>query len=294
MPCNNLLKGWRSKYQSETTGKYPVVFSGSEANLKLSISVPCGKCKGCLKERSTAWGVRCVNEARLQDENSFLTLTYHPKHLPKDGMLNKEHFQLFLKRYRKLIAPTKIRYLHCGEYGDTSYRAHYHALIFGHEFTDKIFYKNTKSGNNLYTSKTLHDLWGMGLCIIGDVTFASAQYVAKYINKPQQLNKLKNNPLYKPPYNTSSRRPGIGIPWLEKNYTDVYNNDYIIVQGGKYKIPRAYDKWLETNHLTTYKDIKHSRRKLFDKKALDQAALDLQGIAAEQILTGQQGKRDVS
>jgi hypothetical protein len=51
--------------------------------------------------------------------------------VPEDGSLNVAHFQKFMKRLRDRIKPLKIRFFHCGEYGDKTRRPHYHALIFG-------------------------------------------------------------------------------------------------------------------------------------------------------------------
>jgi len=39
-----------------------------------------------------------------------------------------------------------------------------------------------------------------------------------------------------------SRRPGIGLPWLEKYGNDTYSKDEVILRGKKMKPPRAYDK----------------------------------------------------
>jgi hypothetical protein len=47
---------------------------------------------------------------------------------------------------RKKISPLKIRFFHCGEYGDKTRRPHYHALIFGYGFPDKKLFKKQKSG----------------------------------------------------------------------------------------------------------------------------------------------------
>jgi hypothetical protein len=58
--------------------------------------------------------------------------------LPADGSLDVSHFQKFMKRLRDRIKPLKIRFFHCGEYGDLTRRPHYHALIFGYDFPDGI------------------------------------------------------------------------------------------------------------------------------------------------------------
>jgi hypothetical protein len=59
----------------------------------------------------------------------------------------------------KKISPLKIRFFHCGEYGDKTRRPHYHALIFGYGFPDKKIFKKQKSGD-LFTSDILTKCWG--------------------------------------------------------------------------------------------------------------------------------------
>lgn len=285
MPCNRPLKGWKSKTRNQATGKFPVVFSGSKAELKFRMTVPCGKCAACQKTRTQNWGVRSVHESLLHEQNSFITLSYNDKHLPPGGNLQPDDFTLFMKRLRKHCEPKQIRYLMCGEYGTKNHRPHYHALIFGYQFPDLTIYKMTKDGNVLYNSKILHKLWGKGFSPIGNVTIQSAQYVAKYINKaPDHLPDLE------PPYNNSSRRPGLGIKFLEKNYQHIYQHDFLMLEKRKYKPPRAYDKWLEANHPDLYREIKHARLK-HRKETLDQTTEDMQGIASEQIIKQNQGDR---
>ena len=150
--------------------------------------VPCGQCIGCRLERSRQWAIRCVHEASLHTDNCFITLTYSPDCLPSDGSLNHDDFQKFFKRLRKHIAPKKIRYYMCGEYGEDLQqpsklgRPHFHACLFGLDFDDKQLYI-VRDDVKLYTSATLEKIWGKGFVTIGDVTFESAAYVARYIAK---------------------------------------------------------------------------------------------------------------
>lgn len=128
------------------------------------------------------WAVRIVHEAQMWPQNSFITLTYRPEDLPQGGSLNVEHYQLFMKKLRARNTGHKIRFFHCGEYGEKLSRPHYHAILFNYDFPDKKVFSE-KNGNTIYTSELLEDIWGKGFCTIGDVTFQSAAYVARYVMK---------------------------------------------------------------------------------------------------------------
>ena len=62
------------------------------------------------------------------------------------------------------------------------YRAHFHALLFNFNFPDRVPCRML-GRSDLYTSKILDDLWRLGGCKIGEVTFESAAYVARYAMK---------------------------------------------------------------------------------------------------------------
>ena len=138
MTCYAPLHGYYSQERNPKTGKRSVVFSRNSGYDDRRVSVPCGQCIGCRLERSRQWAVRCVHESSLHRFSSFITLTYNDEHLPSDRSLNVEHFQRFMKRLRKHLEPLKIRFFHCGEYGDKFRRPHYHAIVFGYDFPDRI------------------------------------------------------------------------------------------------------------------------------------------------------------
>lgn len=268
MPCYCPLKGYRSKNLSEK-GRRPIVFSLSEAYTDLPVKIPCGQCIGCRLEKSRQWAIRCLHEASLYPDNCFLTLTYDENNLPPKGEVVLRHFQLFMKRLRKQYG-NNIRYYHCGEYGAKLGRPHYHAIIFNHDFKDKVLL-TIKNSHSLYTSKALEQLWPFGYSSIGDVTFQSAAYVARYILKKitgpqakehyQTIDKTTGQITYrKPEYTTMSRRPGIGKGWLEKYKTDVYPFDLIVVNGIKMKPPKFYDLQHEIDNPKEYKEIRIKRK----------------------------------
>lgn len=210
--------------------------------------------------------MRCVHEATLYEENAFITLTYDEEHLPKNGTLVLRDYQLFMKRLRKLFQPQKIRFFHCGEYGDKYKRPHYHAILFNVNFADRQVFRKTVQGNVLYTSETLKGLWPLGHSMIGSVTFESAAYVARYVmkkvtGKNADLNyvNMETGEIRLPEYTTMSRRPGIGRGYFDKYSSDIYPRDYAIMRGMKCRPPKFYDGLFEIQSPTDYSCIKKQR-----------------------------------
>lgn len=265
MPCFYPITAYRSAAGPNKNGKWPLVFNVTGGYRDLEVKIPCGRCIGCRLEYSRQWAIRCVHEAQLHDRNSFITLTYNDENLPKNGSLVKEHFQLFMKRLRKELDKydIKIRYYHCGEYGERLQRPHYHAIIFGYDFPDRRLFK-VKQGIRLYRSDLLERLWPYGFSTVGDVTFESAAYVARYVLKKITGDKAEEHYGGKQPeYTTMSRRPGIGHDWLMRYRDDVYNHDYVVMRNNiKCRPPKYYDAIYDDIEPEKFKKIKIKRRKL--------------------------------
>lgn len=211
-----------------------------------------------------------MHEAKDHELKSFITLTYDDLHLPEDFSLDKTHFQLFMKRFRKKHGG-KIRYFMCGEYGDQTERPHYHAIIYGCDFPDKTKHSKGTQGHQLYKSKTLDELWGLGLTWIGDVTHESCGYVARYCMKKvtgemAQDHYARINPktgewyLLQPEYINMSLKPGIGAGFYEKFKTDLYPSDYAVVKGKKLPVPKYYDRQLEKSDPELLEKLKARRK----------------------------------
>lgn len=271
MTCYYPLVGYRSRHANAATGKRSIVFNPQAGYADMEVQLPCGQCIGCRLEQSRQWAMRCHHEASLYEENAFITLTYDDAHLPHGGTLVKSDFQRFMKRFRKAIAPRKIRFFHCGEYGDESFRPHYHALIFNYDFSDKVLYKEDSNGR-LYISEELASYWPFGFSTTGDVTFESAAYVARYVLKKKNGEDAKNHYFscdpdtgevftLEPEYATMSRRPGIGAGWYERYKTDIFPRDVVIMRGKKLRPPQYYDRLLEKEDETTIGRIKGSRKR---------------------------------
>lgn len=283
MACYSPLIGYRSRVINES-GKRSLVFNKKKAVDDMEVKIPCGQCIGCRIEYSRQWALRCVAEAQMHEQNSYITLTYNNENLPKGGTLVKDkrdengkliqsgHFQLFMKRLRKHYKNKKIRYFHCGEYGDKLGRPHYHAILFGIQFEDLKEYKYY-NGNMLYTSDILSKIWGKGFVTVGDVTFESAAYVARYVlkkingkdkvlhysevDKETGLMDVEN--MKEPEYTTMSRRDGIGKTWFDKYSSDVYPKDFVTFDGKKIKPPKYFDTLYERIKPFDMDEIKQRR-----------------------------------
>lgn len=243
-------------------GRRSVVFNRNDGYTDLSAKIACGQCIGCRLERSRQWAIRCVHEASLYKRNCFLTLTYSDENLPAGGTLVKAHFQKFMKRLRRKEwrdalrekrKPADIRYFQCGEYGDTTRRPHYHAIIFGIDFPDQKFHSRNVQGDEIRKSQLLDELWGLGQCTIGKVNFKTAAYVARYIVKkitgeaaekhyrvvdPQTGETIDRQP----EYITMSLKPGIGARWYAKYKEDVHADDSIVQNGKEQPTLKFYDR----------------------------------------------------
>lgn len=289
--CVKPLNAYRDLNSFTRNGKNKIIVLGRRYDDKdlptdgsyEPLILPCGQCRECRLSRSRVWALRCVHEASLYSENCFVTLTFNDDNLNPQGTLVKSDFQKFMKRLRKhhngLEAVNvhsgessrihfPIRYFHCGEYGSKLTRPHHHACIFNFDFHDKRLWK-IRDGVRLYRSPELERLWPYGYCTVGDVTFESAAYVARYIMKKVNGDQAASHYVevdedtgemfyLEPEYITMSRRPGIAKDWIEKNYTDVYPKDFTTINGKKFKPARYYDQIYD---LVNPEDMERVKRK---------------------------------
>lgn len=271
------------------------------------VPIPCGKCIGCRLEKARQWAVRCVHEAQMYNQNCFITLTYNNKNLPKDRNIEKRALQLFFKKLRKHINTQEIRYYACGEYGDKMGRPHYHACIFNYDFPDKKLlhgaqrrfnkgYFQQTNDHDLFTSATLDKIWAKGYATIGELTFQSAGYVARYVTKKITGEKAKNHYLGRTPEfalmsrgNKKNGKGGIGKPWLLKYFTDVYPKDFFTINGVKNKPPRYYDDLLKKIDPDLLVKLKIERA----KRAKETEIIRLKQKENHKILTAKQLQRNL-
>lgn len=249
MSCSSPLAVWYDGFNVKT-GKRVLRFQPNADRGQLADHphdyVACGQCLGCLLDHARFWTNRCLMEMQDHKRTMFLTLTYDNEHLPKRShyvhgyvdestgelmkvpvcSLDLRDIQLWKKRLAKEWSKRSdkpLRFFGCGEYGDTTYRPHYHFLVFGLDLdeNDLKYYKTSMAGtvsNKLYTCDWLSAVWGKGHVVIGEGTAESAGYVARYVLKKRVGldRKWYDEQDLLPPFINMSRRPGIGLPYLEK------------------------------------------------------------------------------
>jgi len=271
-----------------------VVFA-ERGNIRRELKLPCGQCIGCRLKRSAEWALRCVHEAQMHERNVFVTLTYDKEHLPESGSLDYRHFQLFIKRLRK--AGHKLRYFMAGEYGEENWRPHFHACLFGVGFDDRVLYRRLASGFDLYTSPSLERYWEHGFSSLGEVSFESAAYVARYVVKKVTGDRAVDHYRrvsadtgeiidFVPEFCHMSLKPGIGMPWFEKYHSDVFPADRVWHDGRKLRVPRFYDKLLEKLSDEMHEDALCARElKEFNVADLTPERLDVRAQVARARLS---------
>lgn len=233
----------------------------------------------------------------MHEDNCFLTLTYQDSTLPPNGTLELRDWQLFRKRAHKRFG--RFRFFHCGEYGETHGRPHYHAAVFGLRFPDQKFAKRHK-GNALYTSTVLDELWSKGQCWIGALTFESAAYIARYALKKSRRpgdvrqREAKEDPAKKPEYITMSVRPGIGAGWLERYHSEVYPRDEVVARGQLAVPPRFYDRQMEKIAPEMMEQVKRERvKRVIERVAKRREDWTPERLAArEQVQHRKQARRE--
>lgn len=129
----------------------------------------------------------------------------------------------------------------CGEYGPQLLRPHFHACLFGVDFDDRLYHGTGESGADAFTSAQLQRLWPSGFSTVGDLTFESAAYTARYcVQKVTGKDAAQYYRGLEPEYNHSSLRPGIGRGFFEKWQSDIYPANHVVINALETKPPRYY------------------------------------------------------
>jgi hypothetical protein len=228
---------------------------------------PCGKCLMCSKNRVSGWSFRLVKEGETADLSLFITLTYNTDNVPitRKGYMSldiekevpnkhyekqmrswlkgkrkkepKKNIQVgsdltnFFKLLRKKTS-RKIRYYAVGEYGDHTWRPHYHVILFNAEIQHVL------------------DSWTKGEVHFGTVSEASIGYTLKYISKPKKVPQHQNDDRVRE-YSRMSK--GLGANYLTDQMKQWHKNNlderlYLpLLDGKKAPMPRYYKERIYTD-----------------------------------------------
>lgn len=217
----------------------------------------------------------------MHQENSYLTLTYDNEHLPEYGSLKKVDLQSFMKRLRHLIEPRRIKFYGSGEYGDDNKRPHYHVLVFGYMPSVGSSLPPT-AGFPLWEAPEISSLWQAGMSAVGQVSFASANYVAGYVMK--KVDKVGKKQKYSledstgeihkiaSEFATMSRGGreqlpdgswrggrGIGYQWYSTYGEEVERLGTVRANFSEFDPPRYYDSLLRERDEAAYELVKLRR-----------------------------------
>lgn len=216
----------------------------------INMELPCGKCIGCRIKKKQEMALRLWHESGYHEHSSFLTLTYEDSKLPESGSLSLTDLQSFIKRIRKRL-DQPLKYLAVGEYGDDTWRPHYHGIFFG-------------IGLNPHHRKLVMDCWtncDWSVASIRNKSFGlvepqSIRYVAGYIEK--KLDGEAGNVAYvengiNPVFRLLSK--GIGRQYVLDNKNQIVDNGFVSWNGVKFTLPRYYLKVLEKEYGLTAEDI---------------------------------------
>lgn len=293
MACYHPPTVWRSLHVNKS-GKRSLVWDKSKPHLPGSEQkIKCQQCIGCRLDKSRMWAVRCMHESSYYDHNCFVTLTYRDEDLPPYGTLVKKHVSDFVKRLKTNVRnlyriqditaeqasdmAKAIRVYYCGEYGSKLGRPHYHIIIFGFDFFDKLFLRN-HNGYPIYTSALLERTWKFGYSVVQNFDFEVAAYVARYIvdkvngymaDEHYRVVDVETGELIQlqPEFNDMSRRPGIGRRWIDEHMKETYRDDFIVIKGVKMPVPKYYDRVYEIVDPLALESVKKQRVKAAKKHA---------------------------
>lgn len=212
------------------------------------ISVPCGKCAECRKNKRNGWVIRLLKEIHSHSSSTFVTLTLDDEYLAKFNGDPKKPLKLYIDRLRKALG-FRPRYFFVDELGDASHhsgRLHYHGIIFG-----------TTEHNIRYAMQ--RQKWKYGFVWLEPCDDKKAHYVTKYILKPQQNFKqfiLCSN--------------GIGAGYVTDAIKEFHLNNFdpifcVTRNGFKYPLPPYYRSKIFTDEIKAVFTINRLNETSFER-----------------------------
>jgi len=257
---------------------------------KPELELPCGRCMDCKIRRTRDWVTRLTHESQLHDDNCYLTLTFSEDGLALRELQRGTHpldldikdWQSFAKRLRKQTGP--FRFFQVGEYGDENLRPHYHAVIFGQAWREGAERWTDEKGHPKWTHPIIEKCWPYGFHEIGEATPETLEYVAKYVQK-KLFGKRLQAALERTDLQTGecvTVRPetasmsrggrtgkGLGHGWWTQYKSDVFPDDFVVLNGKTVPTPRYYAKQLAEEDENAWNEISAKRKEKAETRKED-------------------------
>lgn len=293
MSCFSPLKAYQ--VVDQRTGELRQIFAGVDLVTFMRepvppgarrLIIPCGQCEGCRSDRAHQWANRLTLESTVNVGRSwFVTLTYDDKHLPRLGrqildretgvvgdlpVVNMDDVSSWIKRLRSRLHQP-LRFFSVSEYGELSRRPHYHVILFA-DLPDLQQVRIGVDGATVnlppgtFWSRLISETWGLGGITVQEANAWAMSYVAGYAVK-----KLKGRLAFdyaaecdalgvdQQPAESArmSRRPGIGVPWLEKTSQDAASGSVAVpTPDGSFSAPtpRVFERYVDPDRVQEYKE----------------------------------------
>lgn len=249
MACYHPMDAWRHRGERSYSLTYH-----NKRDVETT-QLPCGKCLGCQTDKRKEWALRGQLELQQHTRATFTTLTYSDEFVPIT--LDKRALQLYLKRLRKALGPTRsLRFIASGEYGPQTRRPHYHLIQYGTGPEDQQLMDNA---------------WPFGWVRNDQVTPATIAYVTGYTTKkidgrrhaqPYDVIDYATGEVlyrYQPEFIQMSRRPGIAAH--AKKWVQSWRQ-YAVQDGKLQRVPRyLHQAWKDQATPQEIDDLQYEREK---------------------------------
>lgn len=197
------------------------------------ITVPCGRCLGCYRDKSSSWRVRLIHEHRYGNHFSCicLTLTISDENLRffSTPALCASSFRSFIDRLRYYVPGRKSpKRFFVSEYGERTSRLHYHGFIW----------------DAPVTLQQLRLCWPYGfICVKPLRSVAQLAYAAKYVTKPP-FHGHTPRVYVSPGLGRSYTEQSVYRSWHKSGNSDTNINYCVLLNGIPHPLPRYYSKKL--------------------------------------------------
>lgn len=199
-------------------------------------------------------------------ECSFITLTVGPElyesvkttrelHPYVTAFWKSVRHELDRDRREAGLRPLRLRFMQTFEYGETNWRVHQHACVFGYTFGAENWRRARRSeaGQDVFVSDALSRHWPHGDAVVQPLTHKSIAYACRHMVKKiggdladehytRVIGETGEVVRLTPEFQT--RSIGIGRDFYDRFKSDIYPGDFVVIDGKKYPVPKYFDRKL--------------------------------------------------